>query len=68
MKLQELSNLETQVDQLINFINELKEENGTLRSQLSESANQSIPIKSANQQAVQKIKQLIKQLKEETHA
>lgn len=60
----ELSDLELQIDSLLNNLNRLKMDNQALRNQLAVSAHERSQLHEKNQRAAMKIRRIISQLKE----
>ena len=65
MNTTELTELESQVDYLIQSVKQLRSENVTLRHQLASHAKERSRLQLANQRAADKVKTIVTQLKEE---
>lgn len=62
----ELTGLESQIDYLFNTIEQLKLDNQSLRQKLVVNTQEKTKLKQQNQQAIEKVKRILRQLKEET--
>lgn len=65
MNTAELSNLELQIDSLLDNLNRLKSDNQALRNQLAMSMQERSQLQEKNEEAAMKIRRIISQLKEE---
>ena len=65
MNTAELSDLEVQIDSLLENLNRLKTDNQALRNQLAVSIRERSHLQAKNQEAAMKIRRIIRQLKEE---
>jgi len=65
MKTQEFNHLESQVDQLINLVENLQFENATLKQKIAMHIQDRTRLQYKNQRATKQVKQIIKNLKEE---
>lgn len=61
----ELPDLEVQIDYLLHIVQKLKAENTLFRKKLAAVIHENTLVKEQNQKAIQKINQILKQLKEE---
>lgn len=64
MNTAELTDLETQIDNLLESLNRLKQDNLALRNQLAVSAHERSQLQERNHEAAEKIKTIISQLKD----
>lgn len=65
MQTAELHNLEAEIDNLLQSVDSYRNENKSLRHQLTMINRERIRLKEQNQTAAKKVKQLISQLKDE---
>lgn len=65
MNTAEISDLELQIDSLLDNLNRLKTDNQALRNQLAVSARERSQLQEKNKEAATKIRTIIGQLKEE---
>jgi len=66
MSIEHLTELEQQIDTLIQHCQYLQTENAQLRARIDELAQERDQIKHRNQKAIDKVKNIIAQLKEQT--
>lgn len=64
MNTAELSDLETQIESLLESLNRLKQDNHALRNQLAMSAHERTQLQEKNQAAADKIRRIISQLRD----
>ena len=65
MSTAELTELESQVDYLIQSVKQLKSENLSLRHQLASNAKERSRLHTQNQKAAEQVKKIVSQLKDE---